>query len=618
MPTPSLADWSYEPHESIPGAVTFYDPTDKPLTLTGGAAAEMRDRVERFKAAREAASVVGSQPVAGPGGGDAGTYLANWQPKAVPAAPAPDIIGPSGPGGASVPGATVPASTPVAPASAQRAPAPVATGGAPAGFQNVGFGIYRTPDGQLVKRTAGSPAVTKEMLEKRAAEAVATPQGMSTTRTGGFTPSEEYLQGMNANFQRQAALAEEIRDNAIRKDAAELEGIKAREAMVTQHMEEQRQMAAEIEDRVKQDQAAADRARKEYDSSKVDPNRIFSGDGGSLKALVFGVSAALGAFGATLGRTENYAQNTINGIINNDIRAQEAEIAIKRDGANNALAQLQRSGLSRDQSKILLRQIQTDYAMSQAERLRAEAKIPENNTQYQQLKLQLEQNQLQFNEDYRRASLGTRTEQVQSGFAFPRAGTAGGWTPVKDQVGTAKELQSIRQGEATIGKTEADTEKALRAGTSPHANMDMAEKKYDQQLSTLRLSMEQLIRDHGGKFDPQTGKIEGLSFPSDIPGGDTAEMKNLKARLTKLGTQYANMINAGAEAGQPTKEALTPAPDLFGQGGEQQLQAMLTETMIAQRDWNRIKSENIATRPSPPANAAAPTGPTQQIDLQKE
>jgi hypothetical protein len=95
------------------------------------------------------------------------------------------------------------------------------------------------------------------------------------------------------------------------------------------------------------------------------------------------------------------------------------------------------------------------------------------------------------------------------------------------------------------------------------------------------------------------GKIVGnLDLPLDlVPGVDDKETGNVKARVVELGSMAANMNNAGAEAGMPTKEAMTPKLGMLtNSGAEGQLQAIVSGAYDAVRgiDAKRKKAAERA------------------------
>src|SRR6185503_14944057 len=106
---------------------------------------------------------------------------------------------------------------------------------------------------------------------------------------------------------------------------------------------------AQIQAQVQKDLDTKDRLQKEYGNAKVDPKRIFSGQGGTFRLIMASLSAGLGAAGSGLMAMgghpgqPNVAFEAINRAIDRDIAAQENEIKIKGAMADNALSQYTRS-----------------------------------------------------------------------------------------------------------------------------------------------------------------------------------------------------------------------------------------------------------------------------------
>ena len=489
MPAGSLSEWSYEPGDQ-PGALTFYDRDEKPLTLFGPPAQEFAQRIDRTKAAIEASTDVAPQPVAGPGGGakediwydDPVAPVDRATGRALPptAAAIPSNTHAARPAaGAGVfdlgtaPPALASGPTVNAVSETARAAPPMRTAPQTAtekqaeklGLQPVGYGSYRGADGQLYRYRGGSARVTKADLQEQAANRVAIPTSQSLTVSGGFPGDPDYIEGIRERSIDRRLQLDQARE--IQAENAELERQIAADnfTLRARQLEQEQNRQAEIQARIAKDQALADQARQEYNSAKVDPQRLFHGKNGGGTALVSGIAAAMGAFGAALTKTPNFALDIINNSIDRDIRAQEAEIAVKKDGANNALAQLQRSGLDGEQSKLLLRQLQTEYALTKADSIRATAKNSEVDARFAALNTGLQESLAEQLEAYRQATIGKATTSTAAAMASPRAGSAGGFAPIgtpQQQVAFASSVQGLQAGEANIGATEARTAAQLQ------------------------------------------------------------------------------------------------------------------------------------------------------------
>lgn len=134
-----------------------------------------------------------------------------------------------------------------------------------------------------------------------------------------------------------------------------------------------------------------DAANKAYQAAQIDPNRLFknrsTGDN-----IMSAIGVALGAFGASINHTPNFALEIVNKAIDGDIEAQKAELAKKGQGAQNALSQLRESTGSYENADNAYRLAALQYAKSKADELNAKGT---DTALQQQLGNQIEQLKLQ-------------------------------------------------------------------------------------------------------------------------------------------------------------------------------------------------------------------------------
>ena len=78
-------------------------------------------------------------------------------------------------------------------------------------------------------------------------------------------------------------------------------------------------------------------ANKEAEAAKIDPEKAY---GGGWGRLIAGIASGLGAFGASLTHSHNFAQQSINEWINTSMEAQKAEVASKHKTADNMYSRL--------------------------------------------------------------------------------------------------------------------------------------------------------------------------------------------------------------------------------------------------------------------------------------
>lgn len=402
--------------EPLPnGGYNFVDKAGAKKTLFGPAADEL---VQRFKASE---ALTAPQPTAWndgaggttasdlvvPAGGFGGFGGQVPQPKIATDVPTPVP-------GAEGPPASIARETQTAP---QPGPQAVFAGAKP------GETVYKNPDGSIFVETRSAP--TKGgMVEK------------SRTVKGGFGENEEYKEVMAQNLATEReGLALGVR--TALEQAAEERGFleEQRRQLVAQQQQQQQQMET-IKRGVAEKQVAYDIAQSKFNNfSEIDQDRIWKRKGTGAR-IISAIGAALGAFGAALAKTPNFALEIINGEIERDIRSQEQEIAINRESAQNALADLQRQLGSMDLAKAALGAIQTQRVQLQLQGIATNAKIPSTIANFQKALAGLQQGYADKLEDYRQKATGEVTKSIVN---VP--GSAGG---VSRRLATVSEAQAYK------------------------------------------------------------------------------------------------------------------------------------------------------------------------------
>ncbi len=343
----------------------------------------------------------------------------------------------------------------------EAAPPPAAPSAHPYMVNGVNTGIIQGPDGRLYQHAPGVAAVTPAQLQAKAASGVALPHSMSESVSGGFTPSQDFLD-MRSNLAEQKGM---LIDETAKIEAAnagrEQELARQQAAMAAQMKAEEQARADQIAAQVQKDLETKDRLQKEYGSARVNPQRLFSGPGGTARAVLAALSAGLGQAGAGLQAmgghpTQNTALMSINSAIDRDIAAQETEIKVKGDMANNALAQYQRSGMSLESARSALRATQLGWvaAQNQLSASMTKGAMVQTNAAMMQNGLQGALNDA--NEQYRQQSLGNATKSVAEQVVYPHGASGGGFTPLSSD----KTLSVIEKGQDVESKT-ATTAKTI-------------------------------------------------------------------------------------------------------------------------------------------------------------
>lgn len=497
-----------------------------------------------------------------------------------------------------------PPGPPAAPPAPQAPPSPtVPAGVVPA--QPTGGGGGDQVGSYLMRPVyqPGRPGITREQLQAKAGQGVPVAKGSVMETEGGFEPSADYLEGQADLSIQRRQLAQEAADHAIAQAQQGEADAVADFAYQGRRFQEQQDLTTKLTERVRQDEAQYHQMRDAFRTSKPDPQRLFRAkDGGTNVAMVLAAAVAqgLGAFGAALAGTPNFAQQIINSAIDRDIAAQQDEIAVKGAAADNALSDLLRRTGDLDQAKAMLRTIEHDWVAAQRAQTAAAAKTPEIMQRAAEWDLAEQQRMNDFFEDYRRASLGKHTQRVSAEVAYPQAGSAGGFRApnekeIQARAKTLGDIQGLQQGEAKIAKTQAETAQTraeVAAGPKVEGaeNFNKARAAADSALETgIRLAQK-----YGYEVDPTTGEIRKTgkaAFPGRTltAAGATiyqgADHAALAGELAAFGAQYARIANGGTSEPTPALiEALTPDATATDEGIRQRLQNGIQHIMLLKKN----------------------------------
>jgi len=494
----------YEPHPEIPGAYNFITPSG-PLTFGGPEAENLRNRIDASNAVNK---------VAGPGGG--------FDPKQAAA----DLTG--------VPPANQPMAPPP-PQAESAAPSPQAR---PLTVNGINTGYEQGPDGRLYEHVEGTKGTSKKDIEKKANEGTALPTAQSQSVTGGFERDPTYEANKAAAQGVERGGIERQRGADLQAEAAGRDAAQQQFVAQTAQMDEQQKLVGQIQQQVDHQQAIRDQALKDYSSTKIDPERIYHGELGGLKRFGNAIAAAIGAWAAVKGGTENFAQKIIDNAINQDIHAQELDLHTKKDKADNALADLTRRGMSLDQAKNTLASIQRDWAKNQIMLARGASSDEAINARYDQMIGRLDQQNLNAAEDDRRKSLGTATKAVQAQIVYPHAGRAGGLRAVAPS--KALGIAGTTAGtEGTVASTAGTIKKLGESGNGVKGGTKKAAQLADIDATDAALSEFE-------KYHTERGKPGVLA--TGVLGGDTSQHLGSMAESLAPGLGRAMEGNAPNES----------------------------------------------------------------------
>lgn len=428
------------------------------------------------------------------------------------------------------------------------------------------------------ERTTGSPGVSAAQLKKQAKSGVAIPAGVRETVEGGYDPDEQYLLQLDDSAQRRE-LAAEQQVRGVQEELAAKRRLN-NEIATIKDIDAQEQVAknAEIQKRVGNDQVSYDSAIEAVRGKKVNANRLFSGAGGKMRLIALALANGFNQYAATMTGTQNTTWNIINTAIDNDIAEQEHEIMQGNKNVDNALARLTRSTGSLEQGKLLLKQLQQEHAMAEAQDIADRSKSQDVAAKLEAFKADNLENYETKRELYMRLAAGKHSAAVEAKFAYPKAGSSGGVRPISldraDKiVGTEGKSLDLRATEAGIHKTEAEANKANREAEGGGAPISAKDRGM---MAAARQGMNNTLSQLGLAYDPESGNVAKTQKDADIPGVGLYDSQMAKIPGTKdsyarqtVGRQLIQQIFEASGLTVTEPEFERHEKSLFGDGTEQ-------------------------------------------------
>lgn len=192
---------------------------------------------------------------------------------------------------------------------------------------------------------------------------------------------------------------------------------------IENNIKQEQARQAEIDTRAKEAQGQYELALKDYsDNKKVNPNRYMEslGTGGRVLATI---AQAFGAFGAAITHSPNFAAESIQRAIDADIRAQEHDIASRKEGvglAQNRVAYFRQRGLDAQSAASAARVSLLQEAQQKIAEFSAQIGEKQQLAVGQQMAAQLQAREAQEMQNNFVAQQGKATTQSVRG--YPAAG----------------------------------------------------------------------------------------------------------------------------------------------------------------------------------------------------
>jgi hypothetical protein len=435
--------------------------------------------------------------------------------------------------------------------------------------------LVETRPGHFEMISPGTKGVSQKDNERADATATKMRASARDVVEGAFNPDEDYINQLyDTSFANQAGamtLADVERERIAgeRKVAAEISSLRQVE------MDEAARKKSEIETRVENERLSYDSAIEGVRGKKVNSNRLFSGTGGKMRLIGLAIANGFAGYSsAVLGRP-NDSWQIINGAIDRDIAEQEHEIMQGNKNVDNALSRLTRSTGSLEQAKILLKNLQHETAMAQAQDIASKAKSQEVDAKLDMFLANEKMRTEAAREEYLRLAYGKHTAAVDSKYAHTRAGTGPTRRPAtieetKDVLGVEKTSQEFRKTNAEITKTLADAEAAGNKG----ASRSSAQKAADAKTAGATQGLNNMLKQLNLGIDPKTGKV--VKTGDDIPGVGLIDSNfwnkipgnyHSRARQT-IGRQFIGQLLEASGLTVTDAEVARHEKVLFGDGTE--------------------------------------------------
>lgn len=562
----NLVDFAPGPVE---GSYSFTDTTGRSRVFAGPDAERAAKALEKLKA-QEQSQMTAAAPAPA---SDTRTDAPAPVPGAAGAGGAPGFepVGNPGGFGGQVPSDfsrpdPAPAAAPAAPTTqgpppsiARETPAP-ATGGTGGGTPRLsdGKGGYFVQDegGQWLHWTPPKAGSKGGLIEKTRTVQGGFERDPEYERTKGELAKADLATVQNA-ANEQLALSEHLRAAA----ASEMEAQK-------QAAEQQRLEIEYTNRRVQEAEALHQRALQDYQSSDTKPE--FS----TVEQVIGALSAALGAIGAGMTGGENFGLSLVKASVQERVRQEESALALKKETADNALAQLQRETGSLELAKrslegILLKQAENKW--------RAIASVEQDinkKAEADRQAIAIAGAYEDWLNAYRQAAGGEVTRSFQ--YVAPTAGSRGGFQlPTIDQ---AEKLTGL------AGKEAANTGAALgNVKTARELESDAPKSEAAQGLlgsyrglEAMSTSLARFAGKDGKPWTPEGQNIGGkiLRKGTDLVAGSGTYKELLSADEKLRADNFNVMRNA----------LIATATQLSGAGAPSEGEAMRSESLAAQSE----------------------------------
>ena len=239
--------------------------------------------------------------------------------------------------------------------------------------------------------------------------------------------------------------------------AQEADALRAQRPELIERALEAKRISTERENIYTRDRSYLQDLIDQQRERKIDPGAFFA-EKGTLGTIGIVLAQGLGAWGAIMGKAQNFAKEMVDAAIEGSVRQQEAALRNGQQDIHNVLGQLEREYGDIEQAKSALRLTLQDVADNKAREVAAQLGTHEAQLSLQQWLAEREKVRANEEANFRALAMGKRTtteklvQPVAPSYGGPRAPT------LKEQAQRAGYLAQIgeAQGKATGQSAEID------------------------------------------------------------------------------------------------------------------------------------------------------------------
>ena len=341
---------------------------------------------------------------------------------------------------------------------------------------------------------------------------------------GGYNVDEQFLEQMESSKVRQASAEERGSQQAM--DAA----TERQSFMQTQKQQLEREAAVQAHEnatkqkRMGELQSKFEQAESDFMNFHENREKGVAGSKEKMANFIGGLAGALGALGASLARTPNFAAEAVARNREMMMRREEAELRVKKDSRDSLLGQLNEQTGSLELAKTAYRAIHSRQSALGWEALAAKEQDAQKQTTMMRAAELSNQEYLKWREAYTRGAEG----EVTRSFKFVPGQSASGPRQAGVSIEEASQLADLAAKNAGIAKTEADTGKTraeIASGTAGGTKLSDTSANSFANIAAVRGQLPGMLQASGEEGVMAVDKVPLIGGALESQGASTYKAK---------------------------------------------------------------------------------------------